>query len=299
MRKNNQEIINGISLKAPAKINLFLEVLGKRNDGYHELETVMQEIDLVDSLEFEEIDEGIKLECENSSIPLNENNLVYKAAELVLRECGIKKGVAIRLEKRIPVGAGLGGGSSDAAATLKALNSLWGIGLNDVELMELAAKIGSDVAFFIKGKTSLCRGRGEKVYPIEVKSKLNYLVVFPHVEISTKSIYGNLKIDLTKNRKDVSVFAKAMENSDVAKIGKLLFNRLEETIFSLYPNLLQMKNLLERFGFCGLLVSGSGSAIYGLCSNRNQAEMIRNQIELRGMGKVFVAANTIIPQTTR
>ncbi len=299
MRKNNQEIINGISVKAPAKINLFLEVLGKRDDGYHELETVMQEIDLVDTLEFEEIDEGVKLECENSSIPLNETNLVYKAADLILRECGIKKGVLARLEKRIPVGAGLGGGSSDAAATLKALNSLWGIGLNDVELMELAAKLGSDVAFFINGKTALCRGRGEKIYPLEVQNELNYLVIFPHVEISTPSIYGNLKIDLTKNRKDVSVFVKAMENSDVDNIGKLLFNRLEETIFSLYPNLLQMKNLLERFGFCGLLVSGSGSAIYGLCSNRKQAEMIRNQIELRGMGKVFVATNTIITQTTR
>ena len=299
MRKNNQEIINGISVKAPAKINLFLEVLGKRDDGYHELETVMQEIDLVDILEFEEIDEGVKIECENSSISLNETNLVCKAADLILRECGIKKGVLVRLEKRIPVGAGLGGGSSDAAATLKALNSLWGIGLNDVELMELAAKLGSDVAFFINGKTALCRGRGEKIYPLEVQRELNYLVVFPNVEISTPSIYGNLKIDLTKNRKDVSVFVKAMEDYDVDNIGKLLFNRLEGTIFSLYPNLLQIKNLLERFSFCGLLVSGSGSAIYGLCSNRKQAERIRNQIELRGMGKVFVATNTITTQTTR
>ncbi len=299
MRKNNQNTINRVSIEAPAKLNLFLEVLGKRNDGYHEIETVMQEINLVDSLEFEEIDEGVKLECENSSIPLDENNLVHKAAELILKECGIKKGVSILLKKRIPVGAGLGGGSSDAAATLKALNSLWGVGLNDTELMELGAKLGSDVAFFIKGKTSLCRGRGEKVYPIEVKSEFNYLVVFPHVEISTTLIYENLKIDLTKNRKDVSFFAREMEKADVTDIGKLLFNRLEETIFSLYPNILQMKRLLERFDFCGLLVSGSGSAIYGLCRNRKQAEIIRNQIEFRDMGKVFVVANTIIPQTIR
>lgn len=297
MDKNNHKK-NVIGIEAPAKINLFLEVLGKRSDGYHEIETVMQEIDIVDYLEFEEIDEGIRLECENSSIPLNEHNLVYKAAELVLRECGIKKGVLVRLEKRIPVGAGLGGGSSDAAATLKALNLLWGIGLNDVELMELAARLGSDVAFFIKGKTALCKGRGEKVYPIEVKSELNYLVVFPNVEISTTSIYGNLKIGLTKNRKDVSFFLKSMDRPDVANIGKLLFNRLEETIFSLYPNLLHIKSILKRYSFFGLLVSGSGSAIYGLCSNRKQAELIRNQIELRGMGKVFVSTNTIVPQTT-
>jgi 4-diphosphocytidyl-2-C-methyl-D-erythritol kinase len=179
------------------------------------------------------------------------------------------------------------------------LNSLWGIGLSDMELMELAARLGSDVAFFIKGKTALCKGRGENLHPVEVKSELNYIVVFPNVEISTTSIYGNLKIDLTKNRKDVSFFSKTMESSDVTNIGKLLFNRLEETIFSLYPNLLHIKSLLECYGFCGLLVSGSGSAIYGLCSNRKQAEILRNQIELRGMGKVFVATNTIIPQTTR
>ena len=141
---------NIINLKAPAKINLFLEILGKRDDGFHEIETIMQEIDLVDNLRFEEIEEGVRLECNNRIIPVNKDNLVCKAANLILKECGIKKGVLINLEKKIPVGAGLGGGSSDAAATLKALNSLWKTGLNETELIGLAAKLGSDVAFFIK-----------------------------------------------------------------------------------------------------------------------------------------------------
>ena len=206
MNKNNREI-NGISLKASAKINLFLEILGKREDGYHEIETVMQEIDLVDNLQFEEIQEGVKLKCNNKNIPSDENNLVCKAANLIVNECGIKKGVLISLEKNIPVGAGLGGGSSDAATTLKALNSLWKIGLSDVDLMEFAARLGSDIPFFIKGKTALCSGRGENITPIEVKSEMNYLIIFPHINISTTTIYRNLKIDLTKKkRKDVSFF---------------------------------------------------------------------------------------------
>ncbi|OHB50919.1 MAG: 4-(cytidine 5'-diphospho)-2-C-methyl-D-erythritol kinase [Planctomycetes bacterium GWF2_40_8] len=294
MNKNNREI-NGISLKAPAKINLFLEILGKRDDGYHEIETVMQEIDLVDNLQFEEIREGVKLKCNNKNIPSDENNLVCKAANLMVNECGIKKGVLISLEKNIPVGAGLGGGSSDAATTLKALNSLWKIGLSDVDLVEFAARLGSDIPFFIKGKTALCSGRGEKITPIEVKSEMNYLVIFPHINISTATIYRNLKIDLTKKRKDVSFFLNALKNSKVADISKLLFNRLEEVIFATYPDLLHVKSSLEHFDFCGLSVSGSGSAFFGLCNDRRQAEAIKGKVELSGIGSVFAVTNVITP----
>lgn len=294
MNKNNHEI-NGISLKAPAKINLFLEILGKRDDGYHEIETVMQEIDLVDNLQFEEIREGVKLKCNNKNIPSDENNLVCKAANLIVNECGIKKGVLISLEKNIPVGAGLGGGSSDAATTLKALNSLWKIGLSDVDLMEFAARLGSDIPFFIKGKTALCRGRGENITPIEVKSEMNYLIIFPHINISTTTIYRNLKIDLTKKRKDVSFFLNALKYSKVADISKLLFNRLEEVIFATYPDLLRVKSSLEHFDFCGLSVSGSGSAFFGLCNDRRQAEAIKGKVEISGIGNVFAVTNVITP----
>lgn len=294
MNKNNHEI-NGISLKAPAKINLFLEILGKRDDGYHEIETVMQEIDLVDNLQFEEIREGVKLKCNNKNIPSDENNLVCKAANLIVNECGIKKGVLISLEKNIPVGAGLGGGSSDAATTLKALNSLWKIGLSDVDLMEFAARLGSDIPFFIKGKTALCSGRGENITPIEVKIEMNYLIIFPHINISTTTIYRNLKIDLTKKRKDVSFFLNALKYSKVADISKLLFNRLEEVIFATYPDLLRVKSSLEHFDFCGLSVSGSGSAFFGLCNDRRQAEAIKGKVEISGIGNVFAVTNVITP----
>ena len=286
---------NIISLKAHAKVNLFLEILGKRDDGYHEIETIMQEIDLADNLKFEEIQEGIRLECNNKNIPINQDNLVCKAANLILKECGIKKGVLISLEKNIPVGAGLGGGSSDAAATLKALNSLWKVGLNDGDLMEFAAKLGSDIPFFINGKTSLCSGRGEMISPVKVRDRMDYLILFPRVHISTETIYKNLKIDLTKKRKDVSFFLDALKHSEVIGISKLLFNRLEEVIFATYPDLLQVKSALESFDFCGLSISGSGSAFFGLCNDRHQAEVIKSKVESSGMGNVFVATNVITP----
>ncbi len=282
---------NIISLKAPAKVNLFLEILGKRDDGYHEIETIMQEIDLADDLQFEEIQEGVTLECNDKNIPLNQENLVCKAANLILKECGIKKGALINLEKKIPVGAGLGGGSSDAAATLKALNLLWKVGLNDGELIEFAAKLGSDIPFFIKGKTSLCSGRGEKISPVEVRSRMDYIILFPHVHISTETIYKNLKIDLTKKRKNVSFFLDALKFSEVAGIGKLLFNSFEEVIFATYPDLLQVESSLEVFDFCGLSISGSGSAFFGLCNDRHQAEVIKSKVESSGTGKVFVVTN--------
>ena len=294
VNKNNCEI-NRISLKAPAKINLFLEILGKRDDGYHEIETVMQEIDLVDNLQFEEIQEGVRLNCNDKNIPPDENNLVCKAANLILNECGIRKGVLISLEKNIPVGAGLGGGSSDAAATLKALNLLWKIGLSDAELMEFAAKLGSDIPFFIKGKTALCSGRGEKITPIEVKSEMNYLVIFPHINISTATIYRNLKIDLTKKIIDVSFFLDALKHRKLADISKLLYNRLEEVIFATYPDLLDVKSALDHFDFCGLSVSGSGSAFFGLCKDKQQAEAIKSKIELSSIGNVFAVTNVITP----
>ena len=292
--KNNHKK-NIISLKANAKVNLFLEILGKRDDGYHEIETIMQEIDLADNLQFEEVQEGVRLECNDKNIPSNQDNLVCKAANLIQKECGIKKGVLINLEKNIPVGAGLGGGSSDAAATLKALNSLWEVGLNDGELMEFAAKLGSDIPFFINGKTSLCSGRGEIISPVEVRSRMDYLILFPRVHISTETIYKNLKIDLTKKRKDVSFFLDALRYSEVVDIAKLLFNRLEEVIFATYPDLLHIKSSLETFDLCGLSISGSGSAFFGLCNDRHQAEIIKSKVESSGMGKVFVVTNVITP----
>ncbi|MGR3180052.1 MAG: 4-(cytidine 5'-diphospho)-2-C-methyl-D-erythritol kinase [Candidatus Anammoxibacter sp.] len=281
-----------IRLKAYAKINLFLEILGKRDDGFHELVTVMQEVDIFDDLTFEEIDEDcISIVCSDSTIPVNNDNLIWKAADLFRNRCKIRNGVRIHLEKRIPVGAGLGGGSSDAAVTFKGLNMLWQTGRDDIELMDMAGKIGSDIPFFIKGNTAVCKGRGEVVNPVSINDEYVYVIVYPNLKINTSSIYKNLKLGLTKEMKDVNFFLNQLNGNDLAVIGKALFNRLGQTIYGLHPDLLKLKNILEGFNFCGVQVSGSGSALFGLCERRCDAEEIREELNKLGSVKVFVVSN--------
>lgn len=286
--------ISTLSLEAHAKLNLFLEILGKRDDGYHEISTVMQEINLADELIFEVMDEDtVILTCYDQGVPAGEENIVWKAAWLIKKRADIKHGVKIHLTKRIPIGAGLGGGSSDAATTLKGLNTLWQIGLNDEKLTDMAAELGSDVPFFIKGKTALCKGRGELVSQILCDHYFKYILIYPDINISTGDIYRNLKLDLTKDREDVSFFINVLKSNNLHYIGKHLFNRLEETIFSIYPELLRIKRQLKRFNFCGLQVSGSGSALFGLCERRCNAKEIKKEVEQHHLGKVFVVTNEL------
>ncbi|MGR3309753.1 MAG: 4-(cytidine 5'-diphospho)-2-C-methyl-D-erythritol kinase [Candidatus Brocadiales bacterium] len=282
---------NLINVKAPAKVNLFLEVFGKRYDGYHEVETVLQEIDLVDDIVIEEKEKGIELSCTNPQVPSGKDNIVCKAAELMQKETGINKGAKIHLVKRIPMGAGLGGGSSDAAATLKGLNKLWKAGLNEDELVRLASMLGSDVPFFINGNTAICRGRGEIVTPVPINTYFSYVLLYPDIEISTASSYQNLKIDLTKAVKDVSFLLEILKGGNPESVGKLLYNRLEEAVFQLYPELYRIKEALRAYDFCGLLLSGSGSAIYGLCRRQSDAEEIKTRLDSRGLGQVFLVTN--------
>src|SRR3990167_3583274 len=284
-----------LRLQSPAKINLFLEILGKRADGYYEIETVMQEIDLADTLEIEESgstagDKGIELHCTDTEIPCNEDNLVWKAARLFQEELGISRGLKIRLEKRIPVGAGLGVGSSDAATVLKGLDTLWQTGIGKERLMEMDARLGSDVPFFIQGGTALCSGRGERVGPPLTAGKdLYYTLLYPDIKIPTATIYRNLKIDLTKDRKDVSLLLTVLKSGDPKSLGQLLFNRLEVVAFGLYPKLQEIKTLLESYRPCGVLLSGSGSCIYSLFNTGREAEETRRELKRKGFDKVYVA----------
>jgi len=280
-----------VSLKAYAKINLFLEILGKREDGYHELVTVMQEIDLFDDIEILEADSGILIVCDDNDIPINNDNLIWKAARCFMDRLGIKKGVEISLKKRIPVGAGLGGGSSDAAATLKGLNQLWETGCSTNVLMEMAASIGSDVPFFINGKTGLCTGRGEIVSPISVNREYIYVIIYPNLKINTANIYQNLKLDLTKDMKDVNFFLHQLSKTNATDLGKSLYNRLELTAVGLYPDLLKLRELLGEQDFCGVQVSGSGSALFGLCERRCDAEVIGGKLNEICSAKIFVVSS--------
>lgn len=282
---------NSITVTAPAKINLFLEVLGKRPDGYHELETVMQEIDLADTLTLETTGGGMELTCSEPGVPCDESNLVWKAVRLFQEETGVRGGVKAHLVKRIPVAAGLGGGSSDAAAALKGLNILHAKGLSDATLMGMAAQIGSDVPFFIKGGTALCRGRGEAVTPLAVRHRFWYVLLYPDIKVSTAEVYNNLRIDLTTEKKDANLTYKALLSDSGKRLSLSLFNRLEEVALRLYPELQGFKDLLESNLSDGVMISGSGSAIFGHCENKDKGEKVRGKLQEQGVEKTFVVSN--------
>ncbi|MEP9411812.1 MAG: 4-(cytidine 5'-diphospho)-2-C-methyl-D-erythritol kinase [Candidatus Brocadia sp.] len=280
-----------IKIAAPAKINLFLEILGKRPDGYHEIETVMQEVSLCDYIYMEDHGIDIEFACSNPKLPAGEDNLVLKAVRLFQKESKVSRGVKIYLEKNIPVGAGLGGGSSDAVATLFGLNKMWQVGYDEKKLMLLAEKLGSDTSFFVFGNTAICKGRGEVVIPYPLTVKYNYIIIYPRVEVSTTTVYKNFKIVLTKNLKDVSFFLQALSSGNPEKLGAFLHNRLEEVVFRLYPGIEKIKKTLAMFDFCGVLLSGSGSALYGLCKGERNSEEIEHRIKMLDVGDVFVVTN--------
>lgn len=280
-----------IKIAAPAKINLFLEILGKRPDGYHEIETVMQEISLFDRVCIENSDKGIEFTCSNSKLPIGEDNLVLKAVRLFQKESKIFRGVKIYLDKNIPISAGLGGGSSDAVATLLGLNKLWQTGYDEKKLISLAGGLGSDTSFFVIGNTAICRGRGEVITPYPLQVKYSYIIIYPRVEVSTAMVYKNFKISLTKNLKDVNLFLRFLASGSPEKLGTCLHNRLEEVVFSLYPAIGKIKEVLAKFNFCGTLLSGSGSALYGLCRGENDLKEIEQKIKMLNIGDVFVVTN--------
>lgn len=280
-----------ITIAAPAKINLFLEILGKRPDGYHEIETVMQGISLYDYIHMENHDKDIEFTCSNPKLTVGEDNLILKAVRLFQKASGISRGVKIHLDKRIPVGAGLGGGSSDAVATLSGLNRLWQVGYDETKLISLAEKLGSDTPFFVFGNTAICKGRGEVVTPYNLPVKYHYIVIYPKFEVSTATVYKNFKIVLTKNLKDVSFFLQSLASGNPEQLGACLYNRLEDVVFKLYPEIEKIKKTLAKFDFCGILLSGSGSSLYGLCRGEKDSKEIEQQIKMLGIGDVFMVTS--------
>ncbi|OEG00286.1 4-(cytidine 5'-diphospho)-2-C-methyl-D-erythritol kinase [Vulcanibacillus modesticaldus] len=278
--------------KAPAKINLTLDVIGKRDDGYHEIEMIMTTIDLADRISFEEIEGNqIILESNSGIVPNDERNLVYKSAKLIKSKFNIDKGVKIYLEKNIPVAAGLAGGSSDAAATLRGLNRLWKLGLSEKELMELGEEIGSDVPFCVVGGTALATGRGEKIQKItSVPSGWVILAKLP-IGVSTSVIYNALKLDEIKEHPKTEQMIKAIEDQDFSMMTKLLSNVLENVTFSLYPQVKQLYKQMKQFSGEGVLMSGSGPTVYALVNMESRKNRIYNA--LRGFCKEVYAVRLL------
>ena len=277
-----------LTFKAPAKINLFLEVLGKRKDGYHNLITVFLKINIFDRLYFKETAEKeITISCADKRVPSNSDNLVYKAAELLRKKTGCERGVHIRIIKKIPIGAGMGGGSSDAAAALIGLNLLWKLELPQNELLCLAGKIGADVPVFIlPDSAAIGRGRGDILKPVHMKKPFWIVVVDPGIFVSTKEVYSALELSLTKREKDVKLLIYALKNSDIKAMENIIFNRLESVTFKKYSKLAQIKKRISALGVRAVLMSGSGSSVFGIVDKREEAIRIKNK--LHGAYKVMV-----------
>lgn len=284
------QLDDGVMVTCPAKLNLFLEVLGRRSDGYHEIVTVMQTIGLCDQVSIRRAAKGIKLSCSMPGVPEDEGNTAYRAAGLLLTRGGLSGGLRIHIEKQIPVGAGLGGGSSDAAGVLLGLNAMYGLGLPLQELRGLAAEVGSDVPFFLTPGTALCTGRGEVVQPVPAAGGCHYILVMSGLSVSTAAVYANVENRLTRTGQDVSIIAESLERGDIRALASCLFNRLEEPAFSLYPALREAKQEMIRACASGVLMSGSGSTIFCLCHSEEDAAEKRRRVEALGVGVVGSAA---------
>ncbi len=262
-------------IKSFAKVNLGLEVIRKREDGYHEVRTLLQAINLYDVLEFHKTsEERIVLKGDDPTISWGSDNLIHRAALLVKRGRRLSEGIEIQVTKTIPPGKGLGGGSSNGAMTLYALNELWELNLNVKTLMDLGKELGADVPFFLKG--GLCQGmeRGDDISPVPDLKPLWCLLVLPRFSISTASIYGGLQLSLTSKSKD----SKIIKFLNSRQLGSLE-NGLEETVFRLYPQLKPIKAYFQDQESELSLVSGSGSAVFGLFSDRDRAEKALKELE--------------------
>jgi len=273
-----------VRLKAYAKINWFLKVIGLRQDGYHEIETLMQKVDLYDTLTFSQADEIIVEDTEG--IPVEEN-LVYKAAVLLRNKYRIKKGVKINIEKRIPAGAGLGGGSSDAATTLRGLRDFWSIECRDEDLIDIASRIGSDVPFFLSGPLGYAYGRGEKVVPLKQRIEVYLLLVKPPVNVSTEWVYNRYRAQIDKEKRgkmSEAVLTNLREKiNNIKHLTQLIrelrfedsslyfFNDLESITTKSFPVIAEIKDRLRQEGARFTLMSGSGPTVFGVFASSGEA----------------------------
>lgn len=268
-----------LCLQANAKINLFLEVLDKRPDGYHNIDTIFQSIGLHDTLIFRKTRSGvIKLTSDNEELPLDSSNLVFKASELLLKESGKNYGVEIHINKRIPLGAGLAGGSTDASATLVGLNELWSLGYTTDDLLMLGRRLGADVPFCLIGGTAIGRERGDILTRLNPIQKLYVVIANPGFQVSTAWAYKSLsKLGLTRERKSDNILVEKIQKGDLSDIGGNLFNVFESVVMEEYPEIRELKTLLTQPGVLGVLMTGSGSTVFALTQDIVSAEKIQQQ----------------------
>jgi 4-diphosphocytidyl-2-C-methyl-D-erythritol kinase len=267
-----------VKIRAPAKINLRLRVVGKRTDGYHLLDTLILPVSLYDEIIINKgrksgrrtrLEDRLTVTCDDPLVPQGRQNLAYKAASLILPGRGINESVQIRIHKRIPIGAGLGGGSTDAAATLVGLNRLFRLGHTLKRLEKISSALGADVPFFVKGVPAWARGIGERLTPVRGVPRLWLIILYPNFPVSTAWVYRKLPPKLTKAIVNTSI---NFSLGSPANLRKLLVNDLETVTMGRYPRIGLLKEELARQGAVGTLMSGSGSSVFGVFSSRRSAE---------------------------
>ena len=264
---------NDISLKALAKINLGLDVVRRREDGYHEVRMIMQTIQLYDRLDIKRTQEpGIQIQTNLSFLPVNENNLIYKAAKLLMDEFSITDGVLVKLDKRIPVAAGMAGGSTDAAAMLIGVNRLFSLGLTKRQLMERGVQIGADVPYCIMRGTALAEGIGEALSPLPPMVKCPVLIAKPSISVSTKFVYQNLKLDDTTIHPDIDRLIDDIKAKNLHDIAAHMGNVLETVTIPNYPVIDEIKKHMLSNGAVGAMMSGSGPTVFGLFDDEDTAK---------------------------
>lgn len=278
--------------KAYAKVNLALDVLRKRPDGYHEVKMIMQTVDICDDLTLEKTREpGAMLQIEGAKLPADESNLAYRAAELLLEKENIKEGVRITLKKRIPIAAGMAGGSSDAAAVLRGMNVLFKLGYSTEELQKAGVKLGADIPYCIQGGTMLSEGIGEILTPLSPPPACHLVVAKPDIDVSTAFVYGHLQADRLPFHPDIDGMAQALADGSLKGVTDRMGNVLETVTVREYPVIDQLKKLMCENGAQNALMSGSGPTVFGIYTDEEKARRTAAAIETRKLaGTVFVTS---------
>lgn len=267
-----------ITVKATAKLNLALDILGKRDDGYHELETVMAMVDLADYLDFSlRLDGNIKLESSSNAVPEDGRNLIVKAGLLLQRRFQVTKGATIKLDKKIPISAGMAGGSSDAAATLHGLNQLWELNLSLDELAEIGAEIGSDVSFCVYGGVAMCNGRGEKITPLPSLPPCWVVLAKPAISVSTRDVFSHLEVNEIQHQHSEKMLA-AIASGDYYQMVEALGNDLEDYSLEKYAEISYLKKQFEAFGADAVLMSGTGPTVFAIVKTEKKAKRLYNSV---------------------
>ncbi len=266
-------------LQAPAKINLTLDVVGKRENGYHDVRMIMETVSLYDTINIHKTNGKIELKCNLPYVPTDERNIAFKAAKMFFEETGIKGGVSINIRKRIPVAAGMAGGSTDGATVLKGLNIIHGKPLSNEKLEEIAAKLGADVPYCINGRLALAEGIGEKLTKLGTMPRTSVLLAKPDISLSTKWVYQNLQWDKVAGHPDTDGAIEDLKNGDVRALADKMYNVLEEVSIKRYPIIQEIKDIMTEGGALKSMMSGSGPTVFGLYDDEEKARDTKKKLE--------------------